>query len=184
MKTLTLIPALALAGALAACGQSSDPAATTTNASDAKNAPTQPGASPDWLLASMPESVADVAVAKQIASEGDEIVLRGVIGGRVDAMSEDSAVFVMMDANVDNPCLADDDHCPTPWDYCCTPGEQKIANSATVQLVDDDGRPMRLDLRDHGIGPLDTVVVVGSVAPRPSQQVLTVRATKIHRVGG
>jgi hypothetical protein len=174
-RPLICVPLVAVLAVLAGCGGSGG---------ESPDAAATPG-DPAWLLAEMPGSVADVAIAKRIAAEGDEIVLRGVIGGRLDAMSEDAAFFVMMDANLDNPCVtAADDHCATPWDYCCTPSKDKVANSATVQLVDASGAPLRVDLRDFGIEPLDTVVVVGSVAARPSAEVLTVRATRLHRVAG
>src|SRR5690606_34806163 len=79
--------------------------------------------SPAWLLTSAPDAPVDVGAAKQSASEGDTIALRGRIGGRSDPMSADSAVFVVMDPAI--PSCADNpgDTCATPWDYCCEPQE-------------------------------------------------------------
>ena len=66
----------------------------------------------------------------------------------------------------------------------CEPRASITANSATVQLVDADGNPITADLTAAGFAPLDEVIVVGTVAARPSPEVLTIRATAIHRVGG
>jgi len=138
--------------------------------------------SPAWMLASAPADAVGVASAKGSAREGETVAVRGIIGGRKDALSTAGALFVMMDTGLDNPCVtAEDDHCPTPWDYCCTPPDQIMANSATVLLVDDAGKTLPLDLRTFGIEPLDEVVVVGTVAARPSADVLTIMATGIHR---
>ncbi len=138
----------------------------------------------NWLLASAPSESVGIIAAKAGAQEGDPISLRGIIGGRVDAMSNESAVFVMIDDSIDNPCTTGDDHCATPWDYCCTERKEIQASSATVQLVDAQGHTIAGDLRTHGISPLDAVVVVGVVGPRPSEDVLTVRATGIYKDSG
>ena len=48
-----------------------------------------------------------VAEAKASAREGDRVAVRGVIGGRRDALSKDAGVFVMMDASI--PSCADEE---------------------------------------------------------------------------
>lgn len=50
--------------------------------------------------------------------------------------------------------------------------------------MDDTGTTRALDLGDYGLAPLDEVVVVDTVAPRPTDAVLVIRAERIHRVGG
>ena len=98
-------------------------------------------------------------------------------------MSRDAAVFVMMDPVV--PCCKDmGTACAKPWDYCCETQESITRNSATVQLVGDAGTPMAIDLGVHGFEPLDEVVGVGTVAPRPNEAVFIIQARKIHRVRG
>lgn len=167
----TLAAAIAAAGLLTACGES-----TSSNESHSESAD-----HPAWLLASAPGEPSDIGAIKKTAKAGDEVVLRGVIGGRVDAMSTDSALFVLMDTGVHNACTAEDDHCATPWDYCCAQADEITANNATVQLVDESGAPIAIDLRTKGIKPLDTVVVAGVVGPKPSADVLTVKATSIFK---
>lgn len=139
-------------------------------------------ATSNWQLASMPADPQGVKAIKDTAAEGDTVTVRGIIGGRKDALSTDSAFFVMVDPGLENICTSDDDHCATPWDYCCAMPDDIQANSATVQLVDADGNPLEFDLSGQGISPLDEVVVVGTVAARPTPQVLTIRATGLHRV--
>lgn len=169
-KILIVVAASSSAVILNGCGEK-EPNVPTTQTS------------PAWLLTSAPNSIADVADTKRNASEGDTVTVRGIIGGRVDALSEESALFVMVDAKVPNKCVEEDEHCSTPWDYCCAPVDEVRQNSATVQIVDDAGKPINIDLTSIGIHSLDTVVVVGTVGPRPTDDVLTIRATSIYRNG-
>ena len=53
-----------------------------------------------------------------------------------------------------------------------------------MQLVGADGRVLELDLTEHGFSLLDDVVVVGTVGPRPSDDILIIKATGIYRVDG
>ncbi len=145
--------------------------------------PTPPdaGAGTSWLLAEMPAAAVPVAEAKRTAREGDEVVVRGRIGGRREPMTAGSAVFVMIDPAIPHCELG---KCKRPWDYCCETPESIATNSATVTLVDDAGTAISVDLREHSIKPLDEVVVVGTVGPRPNEAVFVIHATKLHRVSG
>lgn len=178
MRQLALPCLVALSLALASCGES-EPGAQT--AAPPAGGATQPAA---WLLASAPEGAMGVTEAKAAAAEGEEIVLRGRIGGRRDAIGEDGSTFVVMDSSIPSCADEPEESCPTPWDYCCEPKEVKEASSATVQLVDEAGRPVEGGLPAAGIEPLDEVIVVGTVGARPSPAVLVVKAKALHRVGG
>lgn len=165
--------------ALGACDKGSSSSSSTAST------PTQPsGGGPAWVLVSMPEGVVDVAAAKKTLKEGDQVALRGRIGGRMDPVSKDAAFFVIMDPAV--PSCADNpgDNCSTPWDYCCETPASLAANNATVRVVDASGAPVQTGIESFGFHPLDTVVIVGTVGPRPSPEVLTITATGVHRVGG
>lgn len=166
-----LAAALAALPLLSGCAEKSESAST----------PAKPAA---WVLASMPEGARPVAAVKPSAKEGDTIVVRGRIGGRKDPMSADSPVFVIMDPEVPSCADMGEDHCATPWDYCCETPESLAANNATVQIVGADGAPVSGGLAAHGFKPLDEVIVVGTVGPRPSESVLTIRATGVHLVKG
>lgn len=178
-STLNIALALVAGCTLTLAGCNEQSGTSSTGGSSSSAAPT----SAAWRLTSMPADAQGVKQAKDTVSEGDAITVRGIIGGRKDALSKDSAMFVMVDPGLHNECVSEDDHCTTPWDYCCAMPEDVQANMATVQLVDADGNPLEFDLVGQGIAPLDEVVVVGTVAARPTPQVLTIRATGLHRVG-
>ncbi len=145
-----------------------------TTPAGANASQTAPAAGASWLLAAMPADAIPVAQAKQTAKEGDRVVVRGRIGGRRDAVNADVAIFVMMDPAIPACKIG---ACKTPWDYCCESPESITSNSATVQLVGDTGRPMAIDLEKHAIGPLDEVVVIGTVGPRPTEEVFIIHAS-------
>jgi len=165
---------LFLAGSLGACGESADKQAA---------APEKAEKSPAWLLASLPSNAVDVAKLKSEAKEGDKVVLRGKIGGRMEPMSDDLAAFVVMDNAIPSCADMEEDHCPTPWDYFGETPDSITTNLATVQVVGEDGMPLTLDLTEYGFEPLDEVVVIGVVGPRPSDEVLTVNAMGVYREG-
>ncbi len=139
---------------------------------------------PTWLLSASPEGAQSITKAKATAAEGDRIVMRGRIGGRAHPITEGSPVFTLVDLSLPYCGQEVEDGCPVPWDYCCESPEIIAANSATVQIVDADGRPITQDLKRQGLKPLDELVVIGDVAARPSEIVLTVRATGVYKPGG
>lgn len=178
-RTLPLAIASALALVLAGCGGESAPASKSSSASSAAT----PSAAPAFLLDAEPEGAVGIAVAKMSARAGDEVAVRGKIGGRIEPISSESAVFIMMDLAEKSCDQLHGDRCPTPWDYCCTPKDRITKLSCTVQLVDAEGKPLAIDLAESGLKPLDEVIVVGAVGPRPNEEVLVIRATGLHRVG-
>jgi hypothetical protein len=181
MRTKTTLALLTTAAlALGACGEGG----SASDDAGPRSAPpaTQATQGASWVLASMPENPRDVADAKADAAEGQTIVVRGRIGGRAEPITADSPVFTIMDPAVPHCGEKDDDHCPIPWDYCCETPESIRANSATVLLVDAEGSPLAIDPTTE-LEPLDEVLVVGTVAPRPHADVLTIRATGVHNLG-
>ena len=141
-------------------------------------------ATPTWVLASAPEGAQSVTEAKASAKEGEQIILRGRIGGRKAPLTEGSPVFTVMDLAIPHCGQNPDDKCSTPWDYCCETPETITTNSATVQVVDASGQPIINSPAAQGLAALDEVIVVGTVAPQSNENLLIVRATGIYRVGG
>jgi hypothetical protein len=123
--------------------------------------------------------VQPIAELKRSANEGDAVTVRAVVGGSKQPIVAGRASATIVDAGLSNTCLVEDEHCPTPWDYCCEPREAVTANLATLRVVDADGRVMPADLSPR-VQPLSTVVVRGVVGPRPNAEVLTINATGIH----
>lgn len=95
---------------------------------------------------------------------GDEVVLRGRIGGGKEPFVAGRAMVTLMGARL-KPCNENpDDACKTPWDVCCDPKELIRANTATVQIVDAKGQPLRTDLKGRrGVKELSDVIVRGKV---------------------
>lgn len=134
---------------------------------------------PGWLLTAEPPQAMGVTEAKAVVQEGDEIVVRARIGGRPEPLSEGSSVFTVMDLSIPHCGQLPEDSCTTPWDYCCETPESIRANAATVQLVGADGAAPAVAAA-QALDELDEVVLVGTVGPRPSQDVLTIRATGVY----
>ena len=132
-----------------------------------------------YLLDSAPGGATPIIELKANAKEGDEVVVHVVVGGVDSPIVADRASATVIDAGVVNPCTKEDDHCDTPWDYCCTPNEDKTPNLATLQVVDDAGKVLAADLTAH-FNPLATLIVKGVVGPRANDEVLTIHATGIY----
>jgi hypothetical protein len=118
----------------------------------------------DLMLASAPAEASELKAIKGSARVGDEVVVRGVIGGRRDPLASNRAILTLVDVEIETCDKLPGDSCPTPWDACCVDQETITAGSATVQVVGSDGRPLKIGLQGHnGIQPLREIVVVGKV---------------------
>ncbi len=151
----------------------------TSNSSQTQAPSSTQATTPTWVLTSAPAGDVSVTEAKASASEGDQIVIRGRIGGRRSPISSESPIFTIVDLELEYCGQFSADGCRTPWDYCCETPETLTMNSATVQVQGSE-----VDLTAAGLEPLDEVVLIGVVGPRPDQQVLTIRATGLYSVGG
>jgi hypothetical protein len=165
LTTCALLATLALAG----CGS---PASETP----AKEAPAKNDAAlPEGLfLDKAPADAKPVSEARADAKAGDDITVSGYIGGRVEPFTAGRAIFTLADTEKAPACA---DECKTPWDACCTSGDTIAANSATVQVVDADGKLIATDLNGiHGLKPGAPVTVTGKVR-EANENILIVDAT-------
>lgn len=133
-----------------------------------------------WVLTSAPEGAISVTQAKATANEGDQVIIRGRIGGRMTPITADSPVFTIVDLGLEYCGQFAEGGCPTPWDYCCESPGTITTNTATVQIVGN----ATIDPLAGGLNPLDEIVLIGIVGPRPGSQVLTVKATGVYRTDG
>jgi hypothetical protein len=135
---------------------------------------------PDGLFVSKaPVNAVEVATARKNAEQGKPIAIRGRIGGLVAPFAEKYAIFVLSDLTLP-PCT---DGCPTAWDYCCTPREQILANIATIQVVDGQGKPLKTSMKGtNGLQPMSEVIVRGTVAKR-DDKMLVINAENIFIPG-
>jgi hypothetical protein len=184
LKHAAWFAAVLAAVAVAGCdGGKQEGTAPTPGSTQAP--PDAAGALPDAVRVAKAPAGTAVAVGtlKKSAKEGDEVVLRGIVGGAVDPFVGGRAVMTVADPTAIVHCAAMDmgkDGCKTPWDYCCTPREELLANTATVRVAGPDGKPLNAGLKGwKGIEPLKTVVVKGVVGPRPDPAVLVVDAKEI-----
>lgn len=186
MNRLNQIACLSLAAstlALASCGRSDDASA------GAKAPPAEPSGMPAMGIVRLPEGLivsvkepsgTHVAACKAAAKQGEEVTIVGRIGGTRNPFVADAAVFTIVDPSLKACGDSDDDHCKTPWDYCCEDREAMKRSMATVEVVGDDGQPLALPLRGlQGLEPLAMVAVTGTVTERNDQGVFVVRARKI-----
>ena len=141
--------------------------------------PTGEAAAPDaaYLLASMPADVQGVEEARKQSQNDDEVAVEGRIGGVEQPFVDGIAAFTLIDTQLH--WCADDEGCPTPWEYCCS---DKTGKLATVKVVGSDGQPVSKDARALlGVKELSKVVVCGK-AQRDDEGNLTVLAEKVHVV--
>lgn len=146
----------------------------------------EPGASPSlpagFMLEKEPAGAKTVEELKGQAKVGDAVVVRGRIGGSMNPFIEKRAVFTLMGAAL-KACSDDpNDKCKTPWDYCCDTPEAIAKHSATIQVVDAGGAPLRMGLKGvNGLKELSEVVVLGTVK-EAKEKVLIINATGLFVV--
>ena len=164
---------------LAAC--SGDETADTGSGAGAQGARAAAAFPADLFVAQAPDGAIGVREAITSAKAGEDIVVRGVVGGRKKVFVDGRAILVAIDPEL-KPC-PDDEGCPTPWDYCCETQDVLLAHSMTVQVVGEDGNPLATSLEGaHGLDELSTIVVAGKV--RNAEGTLVVDAHRIHVADG
>ncbi len=71
--------------------------------------------SSSYLVQNEPADAVPVGVARKQSENGQEVTLFGIIGGSSKPFVEGLAAFTIVDPKV--PYCADEEGCPTPWDY-------------------------------------------------------------------
>ncbi|HEV2296046.1 MAG TPA: hypothetical protein VGR35_19535 [Tepidisphaeraceae bacterium] len=138
----------------------------------------------DLFLDKAPEGAVELAAAKKSAKPGDQVVVRGRIAGQVDPLAPNRAILTLLDGAVTTCDEMPGDSCATPWDACCEPRESLQANTATIQVVDAAGKPLKTGLRGvNGIEPLKELVVVGQVHDASDANALVIDAKGIYVKG-
>lgn len=131
-----------------------------------------------FLLSEEPEGAADVIQAREVAKDGDDVVVVGRIGGDENPWIEGRAAFSIVDGSLNACSDIPGDDCPKPWDYCCE--THKLPTStALVKVVDDNGTLVMADAKQLlDVRELSTVVVQGK-AKRDDAGNLIVLATGV-----
>jgi len=128
------------------------------------------------------ENAKDVSDARKAGGMkvGDDVVLRGRIGGSKSPFAAGRAVFTLIGRGLKACSENPGDACKQPWDYCCETREDILANSITVQVTDEEARVLRTDMKGRrGLKELSEVVIVGKVAVANTKS-LVVNATRMY----
>ncbi len=167
----TTILTLAAMAVLSGCGKQ-----TETKEASAVDVP------PVFVLQPIDGTPVPIPEARTQFKAGEKVILTGLIMGVPHPFVEGRAVFVLGDEGSLVPCdMKGDDHCPAPWDNCCDPGDVKAAGTVTVQVLGDDGKPLRTGLKGvNGLAELSRVTVAGTVAPNSSPEAFIINADAIH----
>jgi hypothetical protein len=143
-------------------------------------APKSPAIPKDLFVTEKPLDAKPVGDAKKVAKKGDTVVIEAKIGGRGEPFVKNRAVFMVADRKLKSCDEIPGDNCPKPWDYCCEPAESKKANMMTVQIVDKDGKPLKVAAQgEGGLEPLALIVFEGTVAEVDDKGNFVVNATKV-----
>lgn len=192
LALLARVAVVALCLGLAACNDAADSSRGTAaaTAGSTGNATAQdPAGLPEGLfLGTRPEGQArKVSQIREAAAAGDEVVLEGFVafpsqsGANARPFVDGAAILTLVDATVHNRCTQDNDHCTTPWDYCCTIAEAR-PETATIQVLGADGRPLARSLRgEGGLTELSRVTVVGNVrSVDPGHLIVAAKGLYVH----
>lgn len=135
-----------------------------------------------YLLKDMPEDAIGVAEAFTNPAPGTPVTLTGEVMGRSEPFVENRAMLVLGDPTKLTPCNRnEDDGCETPWDVCCDDPAVIKSSIATIQILDDQGMPLKKGLKGlGGIKELTTLTVVGTVAEGSNAENLLINASGIH----
>lgn len=169
-----------LALGLAGCDKGTKPAASSGNSGGGGGNGGAAVALPaGLLLTASPEGGKPPEEAKKAAKVGETIVLSGRVGGSDEPFVAGRAVFVLMGPGIKSCADSGDDHCKTPWDYCCETPDDIAKHAATIQIVDAEGKPLKANVKGQGgIKEMSSLVVVGKVH-KIEGETLIVNATGI-----
>lgn len=134
------------------------------------------------MLARRPLGAVGVATARVGVRPGEPISVIGRIGGSRSPMVSNRAVFTLVDPEM-KCCLetSDEDHCPRPWDYCCSDRAQLAAAMATIEICGPDGKPLALSLEKEGtLTPLTLIAVNGILETPDASGSFVIRAKGIY----
>ncbi|MCB2156888.1 hypothetical protein KQI84_18575 [bacterium] len=114
-----------------------------------------------FFLSETPANATSVSATRSSAQVGEEVTVTGYIGGRAEPFTDGRAIFLLADSEKAPAC---GNECRIPWDACCVPGDVVAANSATIQVVDSDGKTLRLGLQGiNDLAPGAEITVQGTV---------------------
>src|SRR5262249_12834206 len=89
-----------------------------------------------YLLQEEPPDAKGVLDLKKDAKDGEDIVIVGRVGGRVEPFVKGRTSFTIVDPSLKTCSDKEGDNCTTPWDYCCEHPENLARATVLVKFVD------------------------------------------------
>ena len=133
------------------------------------------------MLAKTPENPQTVKAVRSEAKDGDVVTVAGWVGGSTEPIAQNRAIFTLLDGSVPSCKTGEMEECKTPWDSCCEPSDVLASNSIAVQVLDDNGAPLRTSLKNvNGMQPMKEVVVVGNFSRSADGKAATIDATGLY----
>lgn len=122
-----------------------------------------------------PADAVDVTTLRSLES-GAQVAVRGEVKDFVDGY----AAFSLADHALTNCAeMGDDDHCATPWDFCCEDPAALKRGVASVEFR-DGGQPVAGSVQGfHGVDHLTDVVVTGELQIDDAGNLLVI-ASALH----
>jgi hypothetical protein len=127
-----------------------------------------------WCYNAPPASSKTPAEARGSVKVGDDVVVRGRVGGSEFPMAIGRASFTLV-----GPEVAFDEKAEKPWAYAGVAKETLDAAMCTVQFVDDKGEPLVLELAGRSAVAKGNAVVVSGKVLRTDGG-LVIAATKVQ----
>jgi hypothetical protein len=149
-------------------------------------APATPSIPATVFVKDAPKDAKDLRETKAAAQKGEiakgaSVTIRGRIGGRAAPFVKGRAIFFLADARLVACNEKPGDTCKVPWDFCCETPESLKANTATIQIVGTDGKPLKVAAEGAGgMKPLSKVTIVGTISDVSKEGTFVVNATAIH----
>ena len=177
MKSNSLLLTIPLSLALISCDSSNRGADKDKSPDDSA-----PHALSAVLLTEPPEDAVTITEARQNPAPGTRIILSGKVMGNENPIIKSRALLTLGDpAKITSCDLVPGDECPTPWDVCCDDPDVVTASIATIQVLDEQGKPRKAGLRGLGsLKELSSLIVVGEVAEGSNENNFLVNATGIY----
>lgn len=135
-----------------------------------------------WLEAK-PAGAEPLTKVKASAKEGERVAFLAQVGGRAKPYVPGRAIVLVADPALQDCAEEEDDHCPTPWDYCCENPAALKAGTGAIQFIGGDGQPLHVSLEGmEEFSPLTTMYVTGTVSARDDEGTFTVDADGVFIV--
>jgi len=134
------------------------------------------------ILKSSPENAKSIAEARTSPTPGESITIMGKVIGSKTPFVEGRAMVLLGDPEKLISCdLNPSDSCHTPWDVCCDDHDDIKNFTATIQVLDENGKLLKQGLKGvHGIKELSHLVITGTVAEGSNADNLLINATGIY----